>query len=60
MAVARKGKRVLAVSAKSFMVDDFLLRMGRLDIGERLVNNMDVRNSWIFYSSACKPRWNDL
>ena len=52
MAVTRKGKRVLAVSAKSFMVDGFLLRMSRLDI--------DVRNPWIFYSSTRKPRWNDL
>jgi len=42
------------------MVEDFLLRMGRLDIGERLVNDIDVRNLWIFYSSTCKPRWNDL
>jgi hypothetical protein len=43
--VARKGKKTLVVSAKSFMIDGFLLKMGRLDIGERLGNDIDVRNS---------------
>ena len=40
---------MLTVSAKSFMADDFWLRMGRLDIGERVVDDIDVKNSWVFF-----------